>query len=94
MDKARWFRTGLLTAIIALGAIGVRYADGQAKAPQLFTLKEETLRVPLSALNLHSATTYGIDYYDLLNTSYATRAADVQMTLGNLCHVGRIPRTN
>ena len=51
------------------------------------------MRVSLSDLNLDPATTYGIDYYDLSNTSYATQAADVQMTIGNLCHVGQIPRT-
>jgi hypothetical protein len=84
-----------LAATVAVGSLGVRYAEGQGTPPlRTLTLREETLRVPLRDLNLDPATTYGIDYYDLSNTSYATRAADVQMTLENLCHVGQIPRTN
>ena len=40
MDRARLFTTGLLSAVIALGALGVRFAEGQEKAPRLLTLKD------------------------------------------------------
>jgi hypothetical protein len=88
----------LLAAVLAgLSLLEPSCGAAQTRLRRVISLSGETVRIPASEViqNFTTSTSYGIDYLEYFppNRSFADRAAQVQSTLGGLCHVGRIPGT-
>ena len=91
-------KRAILTAVlIGLSIFDPSYGAAQTRLRTSIELSGETARIPASEVipNYTTSTSYGIDYLEYLppHRSVSDRAAQIQSTLGGLCHVGRIPGT-
>ena len=89
-------KRAILTAVlIGLSIFDPSYGAAQTRLRTSIELSGETARIPASEVipNFTTSTPYGIGYLEYVppHRSFADRAAEVQSTLGGLCHVGRIP---